>query len=204
MLSDDGSTITTPEPALSSNRSASRASPLVRRATLSPHIVPICFATDDHATTTDIRILYTPKPRSLRSKSRRTARRDSASPTDPARTPHRHRRRQSASCKCCSTCTAMVTGHRLRYLQLRDTAPSTKPKRGDYTRLRRLRNIAANPNVQVLFDVYDDADWTPPPLPPTPRHRPESSNRATNTTHAVALLRARYKQYARWRWSRGR
>jgi PPOX class probable F420-dependent enzyme len=28
-----------------------------------------------------------------------------------------------------------------------------KPKHGDYTRLRRLRNIAANPNVQVLFDL---------------------------------------------------
>ncbi|HEY8173108.1 MAG TPA: TIGR03668 family PPOX class F420-dependent oxidoreductase, partial [Dehalococcoidia bacterium] len=35
-----------------------------------------------------------------------------------------------------------------------------KPKSGDYRTLRRLRNIAANPEVQVLFDVYDDADWS--------------------------------------------
>ncbi len=34
-----------------------------------------------------------------------------------------------------------------------------KPKIEDYARLRRLRNIAANPRVQVLFDVYDDRDW---------------------------------------------
>jgi PPOX class probable F420-dependent enzyme len=33
-----------------------------------------------------------------------------------------------------------------------------KPKRG--TRLRRLRNVAANPNACVLADHYDDGDWT--------------------------------------------
>ena len=35
-----------------------------------------------------------------------------------------------------------------------------KPKTGDYRRLRRLRNIAENPRVAVVADVYDDADWS--------------------------------------------
>ncbi|MBV8718314.1 MAG: TIGR03668 family PPOX class F420-dependent oxidoreductase [Chloroflexi bacterium] len=35
-----------------------------------------------------------------------------------------------------------------------------KPKRsGDIQKLRRLRNIAANPRVAIVADVYDDADW---------------------------------------------
>jgi PPOX class probable F420-dependent enzyme len=35
-----------------------------------------------------------------------------------------------------------------------------KPKRDDDPyRLRRLRNIAENPRVAVVADVYDDADW---------------------------------------------
>ena len=35
-----------------------------------------------------------------------------------------------------------------------------KPKRGPPMRLRRLRNIAQNPQVAVVADVYDDADWS--------------------------------------------
>jgi PPOX class probable F420-dependent enzyme len=35
-----------------------------------------------------------------------------------------------------------------------------KPKRGDPLRLRRMRNIAANPRVAIVADVYDDADWS--------------------------------------------
>jgi PPOX class probable F420-dependent enzyme len=35
-----------------------------------------------------------------------------------------------------------------------------KPKRGDPLKLRRLRNIAENPRVAVVADVYDDADWS--------------------------------------------
>jgi PPOX class probable F420-dependent enzyme len=35
-----------------------------------------------------------------------------------------------------------------------------KPKTGELQRLRRLRNIAANPWVAVVADVYDDADWS--------------------------------------------
>jgi PPOX class probable F420-dependent enzyme len=34
-----------------------------------------------------------------------------------------------------------------------------KPKRGDPMKLRRLRNIAENPRVAVVADVYDDGDW---------------------------------------------
>jgi PPOX class probable F420-dependent enzyme len=36
-----------------------------------------------------------------------------------------------------------------------------KPKQSDDPRrLRRLRNIAANPRVAIVADVYDDADWS--------------------------------------------
>jgi PPOX class probable F420-dependent enzyme len=35
-----------------------------------------------------------------------------------------------------------------------------KPKRGEPLSLRRLRNIAQNPRVAVVVDVYDDADWS--------------------------------------------
>ena len=35
-----------------------------------------------------------------------------------------------------------------------------KPKSGDVRRLRRLRNIAENPLVAIVADVYDDRDWS--------------------------------------------
>ncbi len=35
-----------------------------------------------------------------------------------------------------------------------------KPKQASFTRLRRLRNIAANPRVAIVADVYDDRDWS--------------------------------------------
>ena len=38
------------------------------------------------------------------------------------------------------------------------TAVDAKPKRT--TALRRLTNVAANPNVSVLVDHYNDADWS--------------------------------------------
>lgn len=69
-----------------------------------------------------------------------------------------------------------------------------KPKSGDYTRLRRLRSIAINPHVQVLFDLYDDADWS--------RLRYVQLRGAARVidigdehTGALVLLRARYAQY---------
>jgi PPOX class probable F420-dependent enzyme len=35
-----------------------------------------------------------------------------------------------------------------------------KPKRGAPMQLRRLRNIAENPRVSIVADVYDDTDWS--------------------------------------------
>jgi coenzyme F420-0:L-glutamate ligase/coenzyme F420-1:gamma-L-glutamate ligase len=35
-----------------------------------------------------------------------------------------------------------------------------KPKTADLSRLRRLRNIAVNPHVSIVADVYDDQDWS--------------------------------------------
>jgi PPOX class probable F420-dependent enzyme len=35
-----------------------------------------------------------------------------------------------------------------------------KPKTADLSRLRRLRNIAVNPRVSIVADVYHDADWS--------------------------------------------
>lgn len=69
-----------------------------------------------------------------------------------------------------------------------------KPKSGDYTRLRRLRSIAINPQVQVLFDLYEDADWS---------HlryvQLRGAARVIDTggehTKALSRLRARYDQY---------
>lgn len=71
-----------------------------------------------------------------------------------------------------------------------------KPKRSeDTSRLRRLRNIAENPRIAIVADVYDDADWsrlgfvllraTARILEPGPEEH----------TEAIALLRAKYRQY---------
>ena len=35
-----------------------------------------------------------------------------------------------------------------------------KPKTGDFRSLRRLRNIAENPRVSIVADVYHDGDWS--------------------------------------------
>jgi PPOX class probable F420-dependent enzyme len=35
-----------------------------------------------------------------------------------------------------------------------------KPKRGAPMRLRRIRNIAENPRVSIVADVYNDVDWS--------------------------------------------
>ena len=71
-----------------------------------------------------------------------------------------------------------------------------KPKRvGDVRQLRRLRNIAENPRVAVVADVYDDEDWSQLGFvlvrgsarivePPTGEH-----------TRAIHVLREKYAQY---------
>lgn len=75
------------------------------------------------------------------------------------------------------------------------TPVDEKPKRGDPARLRRLRNIAANPRVVLLIDVYDATDWRR--LRYTQLHgvariiEPGAEGHA----RALTLLRARYPQY---------
>ena len=80
-----------------------------------------------------------------------------------------------------------------------------KPKRGPLTRLRRVRNILANPQVSVLVDHYED-DWRnlwyiliqgraellSPGLSPG-----DDADAAAADEHAaaIALLRAKYPQY---------
>jgi PPOX class probable F420-dependent enzyme len=69
-----------------------------------------------------------------------------------------------------------------------------KPKTSDLSSLRRLRNIASNPRVAIVADVYDDADWSrlafvllrgsARVLQPGDEH-----------ARAVAALRQRYVQY---------
>ena len=78
--------------------------------------------------------------------------------------------------------------HAIAYIAL-----DAKPKRVPLTRLRRVRNLLANPEVQLLVDRYDE-DWTQlvyiqlrgraTLIEPGPEH-----------TEALALLRAKYRQY---------
>ena len=69
-----------------------------------------------------------------------------------------------------------------------------KPKSGDYTRLRRLRSIAINPHVQVLFDLYEDADWSRLRYVQL-RGAARVIDTGVEHTRALARLRARYAQY---------
>ena len=84
-------------------------------------------------------------------------------------------------------CFALVSGR--LYIALDE-----KPKRTPPERLQRIRNIAANPNVQLLIDRYDE-DWSRLAFvqlrgravllqPDGAEHRP-----------AVAALREKYAQY---------
>jgi PPOX class probable F420-dependent enzyme len=76
------------------------------------------------------------------------------------------------------------------------SAIDEKPKRGAPSSLRRLRNIAANSHVQVLFDVYDDGDWTRLRYLQL-RGTARIIEGGPEHERAVALLRERYAQYAR-------
>jgi PPOX class probable F420-dependent enzyme len=76
-------------------------------------------------------------------------------------------------------------------------ALDAKPKRVPLTRLRRVRNLLANPEVQLLVDRFDE-DWSRLAyvqlrgraglLQPGPEH-----------TEALSLLRAKYPQYVAMR-----
>ena len=73
-------------------------------------------------------------------------------------------------------------------------AVDEKPKTRDLLRLRRLRNIAANPRVSIVADLYDDADWTRLGfvlLAARARILVDGAEHAA----AVRSLRARYPQY---------
>lgn len=72
-----------------------------------------------------------------------------------------------------------------------------KPKRGPPTRLKRLRNIAENPQVAIIADRYDE-DWTR--LAWVMLHgRAKILTGGAEHDRAQALLRARYPQYERMR-----
>ncbi|MHB8375937.1 MAG: TIGR03668 family PPOX class F420-dependent oxidoreductase [Dehalococcoidia bacterium] len=74
------------------------------------------------------------------------------------------------------------------------TPVDEKPKRGDITRIRRLRNITHEPHVQVLVDVYDDADWSNLRYVQF-RGRARIIEAGDEHARALAALRARYPQY---------
>ena len=70
-----------------------------------------------------------------------------------------------------------------------------KPKRGTPGQLRRLRNIAANPRVAIVADVYDDDDWSRLGfMLLTGRARVLEGD--DEHRRAVGALRAKYRQYA--------
>jgi PPOX class probable F420-dependent enzyme len=69
-----------------------------------------------------------------------------------------------------------------------------KPKRSAPMQLRRLRNIAENPQVAVVADVYDDDDWTR--LGFVLVHgRARVLNVGEEHRLALAALRGKYAQY---------
>jgi PPOX class probable F420-dependent enzyme len=74
------------------------------------------------------------------------------------------------------------------------TAIDAKPKTQDIPRLTRIRNIAANPQVQVLADAYNDADWSRLRYVQL-RGRARVLGGGEEHARALALLRERYAQY---------
>ncbi len=68
-----------------------------------------------------------------------------------------------------------------------------KPKRGDPTTLRRVRNIQANPEVCILVDTYDE-DWTRLAWVQI-RGRAALVTDAMDRSRGLAALRDRYPQY---------
>ena len=69
-----------------------------------------------------------------------------------------------------------------------------KPKTSELRRLRRLRNIAENPRVAVVVDVYDDQDWTRLAFVLL-RGRARVIEAGDEHERAVDELRRRYVQY---------
>ncbi len=69
-----------------------------------------------------------------------------------------------------------------------------KPKRVPPARLRRLRNLRANPAVQLLVDHYDE-DWGRLAYVQL-RGKAMILEPGTEQLHGIRLLRAKYPQYA--------
>lgn len=69
-----------------------------------------------------------------------------------------------------------------------------KPKRAAPERLRRLQNIALNAHVQVLFDHYDDDDWSRLRFAQL-RGRARVLSSGAEYDWALSALRERYRQY---------
>lgn len=70
-----------------------------------------------------------------------------------------------------------------------------KPKRVAGTQLRRVRNITARPQVALVIDRYDDDDWSRLGYVLVQGRAELISPDHPLHAHAVALLRARYRQY---------
>jgi PPOX class probable F420-dependent enzyme len=71
-----------------------------------------------------------------------------------------------------------------------------KPKKSDDPRrLRRLRNIAANPRVAIVADVYDDADWSRLGFVLLRGVARMVEPAAEEHAEATRVLRAKYPQY---------
>jgi PPOX class probable F420-dependent enzyme len=72
-----------------------------------------------------------------------------------------------------------------------------KPKRVPVRSLRRVRNLLANANVQLLVDRYDE-DWTRLAYVQL-RGRAALLESGPEHSEAISLLRAKYAQYANMR-----
>jgi PPOX class probable F420-dependent enzyme len=74
-----------------------------------------------------------------------------------------------------------------------------KPKTADLPRLRRLRNIAENPRVSIVADLYVDNDWSRLGFVMLRAGArvldPERPGDTREHARAVAALRAKYAQY---------
>jgi PPOX class probable F420-dependent enzyme len=69
-----------------------------------------------------------------------------------------------------------------------------KPKRVAPERLRRVRNILANPRVQLLVDLYDE-DWSRLAFVQADGRGELLQPDPARHARAIALLRAKYSQY---------
>jgi PPOX class probable F420-dependent enzyme len=69
-----------------------------------------------------------------------------------------------------------------------------KPKPADLSRLRRLRNIAVNPRVSIVADVYHDQDWSRLGFVLV-RAGARMLDGGAEHERAVAALRDKYPQY---------